>query len=286
MNLSTITTFLAIAETGQLNRAAEYLHVTQSTVTARLNNLETELGQTLFHRRKSGAELTSAGFRFERYAQLIKDTWRQARQEAALPEQIDASFNLGCHFDLWPQLGETLFEYLHDEHPEVAISAWCGEQPDLERWLGSGLIDASLGYSPSTHDDRTGHRLKSDRLLLVSTRPRELMRWDPGYLYVDGGEGFRRSHAVSYPDGEIATVTLGSAAWAREYLLKKGGSGYLPERLVEKDLVDGRFHPVPDSPVFERGIYLVVKDDAAAGWPWLENLLTIVGAGGGGRPSS
>ena len=95
MNISVINTFLAIAERGQMNRAAEQLHVTQSTVTTRLNNLEAELGQTLFHRRKSGAELTSAGFRFRRYAQLMVDTWRQARQETALPTDIDTTFNLG-----------------------------------------------------------------------------------------------------------------------------------------------------------------------------------------------
>ena len=106
MNLSTIQTFIAIAEAGQLNRAAERLHVTQSTVTARLNNLEAELGQTLFQRRKSGTELTSAGFRFQRHAQLMMDTWRQARQETALPAGIHSSFNLGCHSDLWPDLGE------------------------------------------------------------------------------------------------------------------------------------------------------------------------------------
>ena len=110
MNLSAFSTFLAIAECGQLNRAAEQLHVTQSTVTARLNKLESELGQRLFHRRKSGTELTSAGFRFQRYAQLMTDTWRQARQETALPANIDATFNLGCQSDLWPGLGQRIFE--------------------------------------------------------------------------------------------------------------------------------------------------------------------------------
>ena len=33
MNLAVIQTFLAIADSGQMNRAAELLHVTQSTVT-------------------------------------------------------------------------------------------------------------------------------------------------------------------------------------------------------------------------------------------------------------
>ncbi len=274
LNFSVVTTFLAIAESGQLNRAAERLHVTQSTITTRLNNLEAELGQTLFHRRKSGAELTSAGFRFKRYAQLMVDTWRQARQETALPEEIDTTFNLGCHADLWDGLGVKIFEYLHDNHPEVAISAWSGDQVELERWLGSGLIDAALGYSPSLHESRTQYRLSSDRLLLVATRPREMMRWDSEYIYVDSGEEFRKSHAASYPDGDTPTVTLASATWAREYLLKKGGSGYLPLRLIKADIEAGNFHIVNGAPEFKRSVYLVANDDAARQWPWLDEIVS------------
>jgi len=275
MNLSTIETFLAIAESGQLNHAATRLHVTQSTVTTRLNSLESELGQTLFQRRKSGSELTSAGFRFQRYAQLMVDTWRQARQETALPANIETTFNLGCHPDLWRGLGVRLFEYLHDHHPQVAISAWSGEQPELDRWLGSGLIDAALCFTPPTRENRSGYRLQSDRMVLVSTQPRELMRWDPHYIYVDGGEDFRKNHAASYPDGDTPTVTLASAGWACDYLLEKGGSGYLPLRLIEQQLDAGRFHRVAGAPEFERSIFLVMNDDAAANWSFLEDLLKL-----------
>jgi DNA-binding transcriptional LysR family regulator len=278
MNLSNIETFLAIAESGQMNRAAVHLHVTQSTVTTRLNSLESELGQTLFQRRKSGTELTSAGFRFQRYAQLMVDTWRQARQETALPDNIETTFNLGCHPDLWRGLGVDLFEYLHDHHPQVAISAWSGEQPELDRWLGSGLIDAALCYTPASHENRSEYRLQSDRLMLVATRPRELMRWDPDYIYVDGGEEFRKNHAASYPYGNTPTVTLASAGWACDYLLEKGGSGYLPLRLIEQYIDAGRFHRVNGAPEFERSVYLVMNDDAAANWPFLADILTLARA--------
>jgi DNA-binding transcriptional LysR family regulator len=277
MNLPNIETFIAIAESGQLNRAAARLHVTQSTVTARLNNLEAELGQTLFLRRKSGTELTSAGFRFQRYAQLMVDTWRQARQETALPADIDTTFNLGCHPDLWAGLGVNLFEYLHDHHSRVAISAWSGEQPELDRWLGSGLIDAALSYAPASRANRREYRLQPDRLVLVSTQPRQLMRQDPDYIYVDSGEEFRKNHAAAYADGDTPTVTLASTSWARDYLLLRGGSGYLPLRLVEQQLDDGRFHRVEAAPEFERNVYLVVNNDAAANWPFLAEILKLAG---------
>ncbi|MCP4875924.1 MAG: hypothetical protein GY896_10690 [Gammaproteobacteria bacterium] len=64
-----------------------------------------------------------------------------------------------------------MFEYLHDDYPEVAISAWPEEQVELEHWLGSGLIDAALGYTSSVVENRSQHRLQADRPVLVSTRP-------------------------------------------------------------------------------------------------------------------
>ena len=66
MNTITLETFVAIVETGSLVRASERLHVTQSTVTTRLNTLEQDLGQTLIHRQKSGAVMTLAGLKFKR----------------------------------------------------------------------------------------------------------------------------------------------------------------------------------------------------------------------------
>ncbi|MDG1801269.1 MAG: LysR family transcriptional regulator, partial [Paracoccaceae bacterium] len=58
MNITALQTFLAIVETGSLARASEQMNVTQSTVTARLQSLEQELGQQLIVRQKSGARMT------------------------------------------------------------------------------------------------------------------------------------------------------------------------------------------------------------------------------------
>jgi DNA-binding transcriptional LysR family regulator len=89
MNLQLLKTFLAVVEPGNLNRAAEALHNTQSTVYTRLNNLEQELGQVLFHRRNSDSELTTAGFRFERSAQFMTNIWRKAQQETVFRPEPD-----------------------------------------------------------------------------------------------------------------------------------------------------------------------------------------------------
>lgn len=269
MNLAALRTFLTIVETGNLNRAAERLHVTQSTVTARLKGLEDELGQVLFLRRKSGAELTSAGFKFQRYAQLMTDLWRQARQETSLPPEVEAICNIGCHFDLWPCVGRRLFESIRSRHPDVALSAWPGEQTDIDRWLVSGLVDAALCFSPSLRESRSVFKLRADRLFLVTTQAPGRQAWQARYLYVDFGEEFRLSHAAAYPDSATPNLVFGCAVWALEHMLAHGGAAYMPERLAAPHLANGTLHLVQGTPEFQRAVYLVANNRAAAQWPWL-----------------
>ena len=59
------------------------------------------------------------------------------------------------------------------------------------------------------------------------------------------------------------------------FLREKGGSGYLPLRLIEQHIDAGRFHRVNGAPEFERSIFLVMNDDAVANWPFLDELLKL-----------
>ena len=101
INIVSLHTFIAIVETGSLVRASEKMNVTQSTVTARLKILEQELGQVLLNRHKSGTTLTPAGSKLLRYAHVMTGLWRQAQNEAGLPDGVDSLCSFGCHSDLW-----------------------------------------------------------------------------------------------------------------------------------------------------------------------------------------
>src|ERR1700754_2442260 len=138
MNLEELRTFLEVIETGSLVAASRRLNVTQSTVTARINGLEEEVGQKLLHRNKSGAELTSPGFKFKRYAELMVQLWSQARYEVSLPKGFVGVCNLGLDFDLWDDAGRAFLEFVRAEAPGVALAIWPGEQRQLDRWLSIG----------------------------------------------------------------------------------------------------------------------------------------------------
>jgi len=273
MNLHELRTFLAVVETGNLAAAAQSLNVTPSTVTARLNGLEDELGQTLLHRHKSGAELTSAGFKFKRYAEVMVQLWGQARAEVSLPKGFEGVCNVGLEFDLWRGLGERFLGHLRRENPAIAVALWPGEQRALDRWLDTGLIDIAFCYTPQPGDRFASRALFDDALVMVSRDPDAHPVLGADYVYVDHGDEFRRQHAAAFPGEATPAVTIAAADWALEYLERQGGAGYLPRRQVAARLVQGQLHEVRGAPQFTRRVYSVESAQAAALWPWLTEAL-------------
>jgi len=141
--------------------------------------------------------------------------------------------NIGCSHNLWPSLGKRLLSLIRTSRPTMATSAWPGEQRDMDRWLGTGLVDLAITYQPSTHANQRIYTLKPENLILVSTRQKTPLRSDPYYIFVEHGEDFAQKHAAAYADAGIAKLSFGTAVWALDHLLSNPGSAYLPERMVQ-----------------------------------------------------
>jgi LysR family transcriptional regulator, nitrogen assimilation regulatory protein len=61
MNIRQLRFFLQIAELGSMTRAATFLHIAQPALSRQIQQLEDELGVTLFQRSDRGVALTDAG---------------------------------------------------------------------------------------------------------------------------------------------------------------------------------------------------------------------------------
>ena len=79
MDTQSLKAFLAVAGQHSFSEAAEQLHLTQSAVSKRIQQLESQLGTPLFDRHNRTVSLTEAGHALLPRAQAILDL-RQQRE--------------------------------------------------------------------------------------------------------------------------------------------------------------------------------------------------------------
>jgi hypothetical protein len=227
--------------------------------------------------------LTSAGFKFQRYAELMTQAWRQARYEIALPPGVEGVCNVGLEFDLWQNVGSRFLDHVRAHAPGIATALWPAEQRQLQRWLGMGLIDIAFCYLPHAGEEYTSRLLLEDELILVSVSGGHPAVPDSAYVYVDHGDRFRRQHAEAFPGAPPSPVTIAASDWALEYLLRTASKGYLPARLAGPLIASGRLHRVAGAPAFLRQVYLVENVRATQSWSWYEPAVAYVASDA--RPS-
>src|SRR5579875_1490871 len=120
MDETQLTAFLAVYRYGSLKEASRHLHLSQSTVTNRLQLLERRLGVTLVDRARGRrhATLTPEGDELL----VLAERWEEVTRDVeALTTRRDAALSLGApdsvsHYVLAPILRDLALR-----HPELAL---------------------------------------------------------------------------------------------------------------------------------------------------------------------
>ncbi len=261
MDIDQAKTFLAIAAHGSFLEAARRLHVTQSTVSARVQNLEADLGAKLFVRNRAGASLTPAGRRFLQHAKTLVLTVEQARHDVGLPSRYRASIRIGGRIALWEGFLPRWVGWMRRTAPDVSIHSEIGFEEDLMRRLVEGTLDIGLMYTPSHAPGLVVEHLFDETLVLVSSR--QDLRW-PGddYIYVEWGPGFYAKHRESYPDLERSAQVVNIGWLGVQLILANGGACFLPIRMAQPLIDVGRLFQVSSGPEFVHPAYMVFPRQA------------------------
>tara|TARA_R110002167_G_scaffold365481_2_gene590384 strand:- start:1903 stop:2748 length:846 start_codon:yes stop_codon:yes gene_type:complete len=252
MDIDLARTFLEVVRTGSFMGAAERLHVTQTAVTARIRNLESQLSCRLFVRNRSGARLTVNGERFLARASQLVRTWDAARRELPLPSEAGSSLTLGGETSLWNPLLLNWLSALRRQYAGLAVRAEVGERRTLHEKLEQGVMDAALVHQPHYWPGMQVEELLEEKLILVRSVEESVP-----YVYVDWGEHFCRQHDAAHPEWTRSGVTTNLGPLALRLLLEQGGSGYFRTRVVQPYLDEGLLVREPSAPEFSYPIYLV-----------------------------
>jgi DNA-binding transcriptional LysR family regulator len=256
MDIELARTFVEIVSTGSFIKAADRLHVAQTTVSARVRLLEQQLGRPLFVRNKAGATLTPAGEQFLRFAPSFVQLWQRARQQVAVPEGHTAVLTVGSEVSLWQPLLLDWVKAMRRTHPDIALRVHVDVPQDLITHVASGLVDIAIMYAPQHRPGLEISLLMEEELVLVSTDLRTYRPGDSHYVHVEWGSDFSLHHANSFPDSTPSLVAnLGPLAL--NYVLSEGGSGYFRMNTVRPYLASGKLHLVPDAPQFSFPVYVI-----------------------------
>ncbi|WP_305907961.1 LysR family transcriptional regulator [Methylomarinum sp. Ch1-1] len=261
MDIEQIRTFLSVAANGSFQEAANRLYVTQSTVSTRIQRLESYLRVSLFVRNRSGAHLTQQGHRFMRHAKSLLLTLEQARHDIGLPTRFRASITVGARIALWEEMLPHWIGEIHKQMPDVSLRCDIGFEEDLTRRLIEGTIDIGLMYTPQHSPSVMIEHLFDETLVLLTTDPTK--PWpDDDYVYVDWGPAFYAQHCISYPDLERPAQVVNIGWLGIQLVISNGGSCFLPLRIAEPLIRRQQLHWVPDSPQFKLPSYMVFPKDS------------------------
>ena len=139
--------FVAVAECGGFRRAADRLHLTQSTVSQQIKRLELEAGRSLFRRTTRAVALTDEGEMLLGEARHLLQLEEAARLRLAVP-RLSGVVRLGAveevaSSSLPPALGR--FARLH---PNVRLEVLVGVSAELIEQLDLGGLDLVFAKRP------------------------------------------------------------------------------------------------------------------------------------------
>lgn len=270
MELRVLQYFLAVAREQSISGAAEFLHLSQPTLSRQLKDLEEELGKQLFIRGNRKITLTEEGVLLRKRAGEILELVKKTEQEIALSDDTVAG-------DIYIGAGETdairviakAAQQLQRKYPEVRLHIASGDAADVVEKLDKGLIDFGILFDPQDlskynylkipEKDTWGVLMRRDAALAQKAciRPEDL--WDkPLILSRQHREGSALLMWLNRSEADLHIVATYSLLYNGSILVNEGiGYAITLDRIINTNGSNLCFRPL--APTLQAGLCVVWK---------------------------
>lgn len=149
MEFRVLKYFLTVAREGSITGAANYLHLTQPTLSRQLQNLEKELGQKLFNRGQLNISLTPEGMILRKRAEAIIDMVEKTQNEfTSLKNDISGEVHIGAgETETLKSIGDIIND-IRSIHSEIIFHMYSGIMEDVLERIDNGLLDFGIVMQP------------------------------------------------------------------------------------------------------------------------------------------
>ncbi len=167
MEIAQLKAFLAAAERGSFVRAAQSLILTQPSLSARIQALETELKANLFHRMGRGVRLTEAGKSFLPYAQRALETLEQGRSTLnALQGATSGTLLVGTARAIGAYVLPDILAQFRAEYPGIEVHIRTGRSSEVLKMVADEEVQVGLART-LRHPDVLAVNLYDEELALT-----------------------------------------------------------------------------------------------------------------------
>jgi DNA-binding transcriptional LysR family regulator len=168
MDFRHIRAFIAVANASSVTKAAERLHISQPPLTRQIQQLEHELGLTLFVRHRHGVVLTDAGRRLlEKARQWDLAAAEFAEAAGQLKVAASGRLRVGIGWGLWDLVNLARVEFAKD-HPETlieALDAHC--HFDSDALLRNHAVDVAFARPPYDPEFQVSEVIAEERVQAI-----------------------------------------------------------------------------------------------------------------------
>lgn len=175
MELRHLRYFLAVAETLNFTRAADKVHVTQSTLSHQIRQLEDDLGQPLFERVGRRVILTESGQTFYEHVEPIM---RQVDEAVGavkdVPDELRGELRIAATHSFNVQLIPQCLAVFMKRFPliRVVVEELSGDQ--ISDGLVNGTLDLGISYRPAVPRGLRFEPLYNEELRLITPPDHQL----------------------------------------------------------------------------------------------------------------
>jgi LysR family positive regulator for ilvC len=149
MDVTRLKLFSALANSLHFGRAAASCHVSPSTLSRNIKQLEDDLGITLFERDNRSVALTHEGQSFLNFAREVLQQW-ETYQESLLAkaDQLHGQLSIYCSVTAsYSFLYDVLTEF-RVKHPGIAIKLHTGDPAQSIERVQAGYEDIAIAAKP------------------------------------------------------------------------------------------------------------------------------------------
>lgn len=246
MDIEQIKAFLIINETKNFTRAAEILHIAQSTITSRIRTLEQLIGKQLFTRNNKQVSLTRAGELFLPFAERIYSLAQTSIDRIQLEDQFRDKLVIGGPSSIWNfSLNKNIFK-IRSNYPEIALDLMAHTTENTIQKVIDGTIDIGIVYSKPRYPMVDCELLQGDFFVLVGSDKYKMVDIESlnsgDFLFVDWGNPFMRWFKELVGPRFIPAFKINQTALVVNYLISGDFFGFVPNSFVISHLQEGEIY--------------------------------------------